>query len=280
IGFVEGEGTFGIKTGSSMYLQVSQKNTSIYSINAIIAFLNSLKSNLLKDSKILPINILSTINKKTNVISVTISSVDALYYYILPLLDNSKMYTFKKMDFKLWRMALLLKIQGYYYLPEGKKLFLDISDILNKRYSTGSIENLDTKLVDIINRYQAILLINPPFNIEDNIPHVDSVKKFRLENKSDLPKTPPFDVNSGRSHFDLSREFTIAKGGRKGFIVYIYLKEDNGYKAIEGSPFSSYGAGHLAIGQRAGSRVIGRYIDTGRIFKDQYLFSSVPLEDE
>ncbi len=43
-----------------MYLQVAQ-NTSIDSINAIIAFLNSLKSNLLKDNKILP---LSTINKK------------------------------------------------------------------------------------------------------------------------------------------------------------------------------------------------------------------------
>ena len=28
IGFIEGEGTFGIKTGSSLYFQVAQKNTS------------------------------------------------------------------------------------------------------------------------------------------------------------------------------------------------------------------------------------------------------------
>lgn len=28
IGFLEGEGTFGIKTGSALYLQVAQKNTS------------------------------------------------------------------------------------------------------------------------------------------------------------------------------------------------------------------------------------------------------------
>ena len=72
------------------------------------------------------------------------------------------MYTYKEMDFKLWRIALLLKIHGYYYLPEGKKLFLDVSDILNKRYSTGSIENLDKKIEDIFNRYQAILLTDPP----------------------------------------------------------------------------------------------------------------------
>lgn len=31
------------------------------------------------------------------------------------------MYTFKEMDFKLWRMALLLKIQGYYYLPVAQR---------------------------------------------------------------------------------------------------------------------------------------------------------------
>jgi len=54
-----------------------------------------------KDSKILPLNIVSTINNKTNIMSLVISSVFALFYYILPLLDTSKMYTFKVMDFKL-----------------------------------------------------------------------------------------------------------------------------------------------------------------------------------
>jgi hypothetical protein len=84
-----------------MYLQVAQKNTSLDSINAIIAFLTSLESNLPKDNQILPLNVVSTINQKTNVVSLVVSSVDALYYYILPLLDNSKMYTHKEMDFKL-----------------------------------------------------------------------------------------------------------------------------------------------------------------------------------
>jgi hypothetical protein len=102
IGFLEGEGTFGIKTGSSMYFQVAQKITSVESLNAIKTFLINLKyPKGPKDSKILPLNIVSTINNKTNVMSLVISSVDALYYYILPLLDTSKMYTFKVMDFKL-----------------------------------------------------------------------------------------------------------------------------------------------------------------------------------
>ena len=244
IGFLEGEGTFGIKTGSSMYLQIAQKNTSLDCINAILAFFKSLESNLPKDRKILPLNVVSTINKKTDVISLVVSSVDALYYYLLPLLDNSKMYTHKVMDFKLWRIALMLKIHGYYYLPEGKKLFLDISDILNKRYSTGSIENLDTKIVDIFNRYQAILLISPPFNIEDNIPHVDNVKKFRLENKSDLPKT-----------------------------IYIYENDE----LIKGSPFNSYSSAHKALGLKSTSNTCNRYLDTNRLYKSKYIFTSYPL---
>ena len=40
IGFIEAEGTFGIKTGSSLYFQVAQKITSQDSLNAIITFFN------------------------------------------------------------------------------------------------------------------------------------------------------------------------------------------------------------------------------------------------
>jgi hypothetical protein len=50
IGFLEGEGTFGTKTGSSLYLQVAQKNTSQPCLSAIVTFLTSLGSILNQDS--------------------------------------------------------------------------------------------------------------------------------------------------------------------------------------------------------------------------------------
>lgn len=59
-----------------------------------------------------------------------------------------------------------------------------------------------------------------------------------------LAKTPSFNIYSGRSHLNLAKEFTIYKGGRKGFIVYIYMKSEFEYKELKGSLFSSYGAGH------------------------------------
>src|SRR6202044_3215702 len=93
-------------------------------------------------------------------------------------------------------------------------------------------------------------------------------------------QTPPFDISTGRSHFELAREFTITKGGRKGFTVYIYEEiSPHKYKELKNSPFSTYGDGHEVLGQRRGSRVIGRYIDTGKKYKGKYIFSSIPLED-
>ena len=43
----------------------------------------------------MPLNVVSTINVRTNVVSLVVNSVDALYYYILPFLNTSKMYTLK-----------------------------------------------------------------------------------------------------------------------------------------------------------------------------------------
>ena len=94
IGFIEAEGTFGIKTGSSLYFQVSQKNTSQDSLNAITTFLAGLYNiEIPKDSKILPVNVTSATNIRTNVVSIVVGSVDALYYYILPWLDSSNFYS-------------------------------------------------------------------------------------------------------------------------------------------------------------------------------------------
>jgi len=245
IGFLEGEGTFGIKTGSALYLQVAQKNTSQESLNAIVTFLTSLSSSNLQNSKILPLNVVSTVNKKTNVVSLVVSSVDSLYYYVLPYLDSSNMYTRKAIDFKLWRVALLLKIHGYYFLPEGKKLFLDISDIINKRYSTRSTGCLDDIIAGIFERSKTILALDPPFDVKSNRSHTDNVRAFSIANRSEKPNT-----------------------------VYIYADGN----LVKGSPFASYSSAHQSLGLKPSSNTCNRYIDTNRLYKNKYLFFSKPKD--
>ena len=155
------------------------------------------------------------------------------------------MYSRKAIDFNLWKIVLLLKIKGYYYLPEGKTLFLNISDILNKRYSTNTTKNISEVIDDILKRSQIIFEKDPPFNVESNIPHSDNVRIFSIQNRSDCPK-----------------------------VVYIYTTEG----MIKGSPFVSYSSAHKALGLNPSSNTCNRYIDTGRLYKDKFTFSSKPID--
>ena len=148
----------------------------------------------------------------------------------------------------LWKIALLLKINGYYYLTEGKKLFLDISDVLNKRYSTdikNSTEDIDKVIENISDRFKSISKIEPPFNVKLFNPHVDNARKFRIANKSDNPR-----------------------------IVYIYTNEG----LVEGSPFASFSLAHKTLGLKSSSNTCNRYIDTSRLYKGKYIFSSKPID--
>lgn len=250
IGFLEGEGTFGIKTGSSLYFQVAQKNTSQECLNGITNFLLNLPSNTTiyndPDNKILPINITNTINIRTNVVTLAIANIDALHYYLSPYLDSSKFYSRKAIDFKLWKMALLLKIYGYYYTTEGKNLFLDIAGIINKRYSTNpSVNDIDKVINNITERFNNIMQKDSPFDVKLNIPHTDNVRKYSIKNRSENPK-----------------------------IVYIYV--DN--EMVNGSPFTSFSSAHKALGLNPSSNTCNRYIDTNRLYKNKYIFTSKPID--
>ena len=247
IGFIEGEGTFGIKTGSSLYFQVAQKNTSQECLNGIVAFLHNLfnNTNVPPYSKISPLHVTYTTNTKTDVVSIVISSADSLFYFLLPLLENSKMYSRKKIDFELWRIALLLKIKGYYYTIEGKILFLDISDTLNKRYSTKTTSDVDKVIASLFERFETILKKDPMFDVNLYERHTENVRKFNKLNNLKHPK-----------------------------VVYIY--EDN--KLIDGSPFSSFSLAHKALGLNPSSNTCNRYIDTNRLYKNKYIFTSRPID--
>lgn len=114
-------------------------------------------------------------------------------------------------------MALILKIRGYYYTLEGKKLFLEISEILNKRYSTTMSpkrENVKEIINNISKKFEDIIKKDSPFDIELDLSYTENARKFRIANRSEKPKT-----------------------------VYIYTDEG----LIEGSPFTSYSTAHFNL---------------------------------
>lgn len=238
LGFVEGEGTFGYKH-LVPYFQIGQNKKNLFVLEAIERYL--LKTFKLSSSQEV---IKYSLNKGTGVYSMVIHSVDINFYYLLPFFESMTFFSRKGIDYLHWVISVIIHKLGYYYLPEGKKIALEISSATNKyRYTTNNLSKI-------------------------KLPSYESMSKL-------LAQTPPFDISSGRGHKELVREFTIAKGGRKGFTVYIYECESMKYKELKGSPFSTYGDGHEAIGSKRGSRVIGRYIDTGKKYMNKYIFSSI-----
>lgn len=121
-----------------------------------------------------------------------------LMIYLIPLFQSLSFFTRKSVDYHSWVIYVVMHKFGYYYLPDGKKISLQISSGTNKyRYSSNDLNKTE-------------------------LPSVYPISEL-------CAQTPPFKVNSGSSHFGLVREFTIfftkKMGGRKGFIVYVYIRE-------------------------------------------------------
>ena len=155
------------------------------------------------------------------------------------------MYTPKAMGFKLSRAALLLTIHGYYFLPEGKRFFIKISDTINKRYSTITSSNIDGIITEIFEQYQTILAKDPSFDVRANIPHTDNVRRLSIANRYEKPIT-----------------------------VYVYENKN----MVKGSPFAWSSNAHKSLGLKASSNTCNRYIDTDRLYKNKYIISSKPID--
>lgn len=265
------------------YFQIAQHSKSEIVLNFINKFLSSLP-NILQESHIsnLPLNLLlkPSLNKRTSVYSYVTTNIDVLYDKIFPFFNNfdaplflnqpkgisdntqekdnlnqtavnSVVFSFlsflqketketrKYVDYKYWSITVKLHKLGYYMELPGRKLILAISNSINKnRYSTNT-------------------------NHTSELPSENSIEKV-------FSTKPLFDISSGDNHYKLARKYSLLKGGRKGFSVFVYLKGVQ----IKGSPFLTYGAAHLAIGLKPGSRIIFRYIDTEKLFRGIYLIRS------
>lgn len=235
LGFIEGDGTFGIKS-MSPYFQVGQHIRNDIVLDAIVEYLLVMPKGFNFSLNTEPIKTGSLTNKKTDVRVISVNSVDTLHDYLAYFLLDLPFQTRKKVDFLYWCIALYLHKFGHFYTPEGRKLFVSIANYINHR------------------RYSSV-----PGKTAD-LPAIDS--DF-LTSKSSLPITLLPDM----THLELAQSYGRLVADRK---VYVY---DNNV-LVSGSPFSSYPLALEAIGESNKSSAIKRNIDTGRVFKSRYTFYS------
>lgn len=97
LGFIEGEGTFGYKN-LVPYFQIGQHKRSLYVLKAIEVFLINLPrlhTETLNNNKI---NVITTLNKNTDVYSICILNIDVLYDYVLPFFNTLTFLSRKSID--------------------------------------------------------------------------------------------------------------------------------------------------------------------------------------
>lgn len=100
LGFVEGEGTFGLK-GLSPYFSVGQHQRSKALVEAIRSFIEALPCVLTGTGRSAQMKVSMTLNKKTNVLVVDTSDIDALFGCLLPFLLPLRFQSRKRIDFSL-----------------------------------------------------------------------------------------------------------------------------------------------------------------------------------
>lgn len=87
LGFIEGEGTFGLKN-LTPYFQIGQHIRSSMVINTIASYLESLPKSLRFSLSSTKPKVIKTFNKRTSVLVISIVNIDALYDYLLFFLLN------------------------------------------------------------------------------------------------------------------------------------------------------------------------------------------------
>jgi hypothetical protein len=235
VGFCDGESTFGIKN-LTPYFQIPQHEKS----HIIMSILGKFFPN-------------SRYKKQGNVEIYSWGDIEILHTYVMRFFNEYNLQARKYIDYYLWSIVLNCHKLGYMYIPEGRELVVEISNCINKkRYTTNEV-----------------------------------AAKFPDQKKIDeLFKIPaPFAIYVGElSHEEKAKSFAIKKGSRQGFKVYVFEKIEpinhsvggnSGTPVIiqvEGSPFKSYSAAQKKL--KLSSRIVFRYIDTGKFFKEKYLFRS------
>lgn len=217
------------------YIQVPQLHHNQALLDAIAMFLKQLPNKG-------PITCLEAMhvswvtNHRTNVVTLTVTSNDYLYSVIMPWLRSLSWQSRKYDDFVLWCVAVEIVYTGQYYSYEGRQLLISIAAHMNDgRYSNHLPAPVPAPSADHI---QQVLSSTPLL--------VRSPHQSQLEFGKTLARTFPRQV-------------------------YVY----DGNTLLNGKPFEIMADAAVSVGLPRTSRIVSRYMDTGKLYAGRYFFTSL-----
>lgn len=101
---------------------------------------------------------------------------------------------------------------------------------------------------------------------------VKAIVPTREQVSSVLSITPPLVRAPSQTHRAFA--MAIARTQKDTRLIYVY---DNGV-LTEDSPYNVYAKRQVPLGIPSNSKIISRYIDTGKVYNNRYVFTSRPIE--
>lgn len=238
VGFVEGEGTFGVK-GLRPYFQVGQNKISE---NVLIGieefFINNNKDRTIKFSK----------SQTDEVKVIMMMDMDNLWFVILPFFENHNMHTKKVQDFILWKKVLYICKSGLHLTSEGRELLVLITKVINERGKSVTKEEKINILLDIDMFYSKLLEMKPLIDKNSTIPYSKLMITYSNKNRN------------------------------KNLRIYIYEVKGDKYVLLEGSPFKKYADANEALGLNRSGRSVFKNLDTDKLYNCKYKIVSKELK--
>lgn len=140
IGFFEGEGTVGLKFYHP-YIQIAQHIRSLVVLHAIQATLVMWFGNI-------PISL--SLNKRTDVYTLSVTGIDVLYTYFMPYMIFLPFMSRKRVDVAYWAIVLHMFHTGLAYLEEGRSLMRIIASYMNNNRYTSAPVKAEVPTLDMI----------------------------------------------------------------------------------------------------------------------------------
>lgn len=216
------------------YFQIGQHTRNKHVLEEISNYLESLNSLFTYSNKSPSIKINFHINKRTNVLVISNSNIDSLFDILVHHFFSCTFRTRKSVDFYYWCIVVYIKKYGYFYNTQGRDLSVSIANYINK------------------SRYSTQI------NKDITIPVIDITF---------LTSTLPVKLIPDISHLQLSQKFSKISKNR---LIWVY---DNG-NVSKDSPFITVANASESIGLSRTSMTVRRYLDTGKVYKNRYIFKS------
>lgn len=140
IGFFEGEGTVGLKHYHP-YIQIGQHMRSLVVLHAIRATLLMWFGD---------ITISLSLNKLTNVYTLSVTGIDVLYNNFMPHMIALPFMSRKRVDVAYWAIVLYMYHTGLAYLKEGRNLMRIIASYMNNNRYTSAPIKAEVPTLDMI----------------------------------------------------------------------------------------------------------------------------------